>query len=111
LAQADERLSEINEFVDEIPDGKKTNLEWEQLLRARFVPPDSDDDAPTTVDADYDQTVSQEPVGSAADADPANNDHADSDRVEDADEDCHAAYREPVMVPSGMVSTGDLLRA
>ena len=31
-------LPDPESFADELPEGKKTNLEWEQLLRARFEP-------------------------------------------------------------------------
>lgn len=71
-------------FIEEIPAGKKTNLEWEQLLRAIF--------APIT-------HVTAEPT-----------DKADDQPTRDEPEfDLDEAYQQPCPVPAGMVSIGDLL--
>lgn len=74
-------------FADELPEGKKTNLEWEQLLRARFEPADAADLEPVLEVSD--------PVTVKDDEEPGS----------DLDE----TYRGPSMVPAGMVSIGDLL--
>ena len=77
-------------FADEIPDGKKTNIEWEQLLRARFEPTDTTEGAqpePCPEVAD--------PVATADDSGP--------------DSDLESNYLDPSRVPAGMVSIGDLL--
>lgn len=83
-------------FMDEIPAGKKTNLEWEQLLRASFDPitPDTDetlaaDDEPTLHDVDGESGAGAQEEEPAIDLDEA--------------------YQQPCPVPAGMVSIGDLL--
>ena len=43
------QLPELDEVLADIPQGKKTNPEWEQLLRAQWVPTDRIDD-PADVD-------------------------------------------------------------
>ena len=51
-------LPDPESFADELPEGKKTNLEWEQLLRARFEPTTVDD---TTVTEELDFVTIAEP--------------------------------------------------
>ena len=85
-------LPDPESFADELPEGKKTNLEWEQLLRARFEP--------TVVD---DTTVAEEPDSvttiRTGDRRPTTSPATTST----------ATYLGPSMVPAGMVSIGDLL--
>lgn len=86
-------LPDPESFIDELPEGKKTNLEWEQLLRAQFEPTVVDE---TTVVVDE-----LEPT-------PATT-SVDNDDAQDLDDDLDDAYLGPSMVPAGMVSIGDLL--
>ncbi len=96
------QLPEIDEIVDDIPQGKKTNIEWEQLNRARFVPARDSIDSPELADDDTArQHHAPECQDSSVDADP-------EDRG--SEDDACDGYREPALVPAGMVSTGDLLR-
>ena len=61
-------LPDPESFADELPEGKKTNLEWEQLLRARFEPTVFDD---TTVAEEPDTVTTMEPATGADDEYPA----------------------------------------
>lgn len=88
-------LPDPESFADEIPEGKKTNLEWEQLLRARFDPTDPAGPGP-------DQDTVVDPL---TDQEPAEHD----DDLDEAGDDLDDNYRGPSMVPAGMVSIGDLL--
>jgi hypothetical protein len=81
-------LPDAETFADEIPDGKKTNLEWEQLLRARFEPS-------ATIEPTEPEPL--EVVNSPSAADQESGQGVDQH------------YREPSKVPAGMVSVGDLL--
>ena len=98
-------------FADELSEGKKTNLEWEQLLRARFEPISIDDT--TLIDlTTLDDTTPNDgpavsepaPAGDAIDRDET----AASDGADPGD-DLDSSYLGPSMVPAGMVSIGDLL--
>lgn len=85
-------LPDPESFADELPEGKKTSLEWEQLLRARFEPTVVDE---TTIVVDE------------LDPTTATTGHADEDA--DLNDELDDAYLGPSMVPAGMVSIGDLL--
>ena len=91
------QLPDVDEFIDEIVDVKKTNLEWEQIQRARFVPATSADGNP-------------QPDAETSDVDEtATRDDGASDGPSEVDPDEAPAYRPPTSVPAGMVSVGDLL--
>ena len=89
-------LPDPESFADELPEGKKISLEWEQLLRARFEPTNLIDD-----------TAASEPPA----VEGAGTDHVETAADGDVDlgDDLDSTYLGPSMVPAGMVSTGDLL--
>ncbi len=96
-------LPDPESFADELPEGKKTSIEWEQLLRARFEPTIVED---TTVTEEPDFVTTTEPAP-ATDAATMTTDRRDDDV--DLGDDLNNTHLGPSMVPAGMVSTGDLL--
>ena len=97
-------LPDPESFADELPEGKKTNLEWEQLLRARFEPTTVVDTA-VTEELDFVTITEPAPATDAA----TDDDQTAADDDADLGDDLNNTHLGPSMVPAGMVSTGDLL--
>lgn len=87
------QLPDPNTFIEEIPAGKKTNLEWEQLLRAHFEPIISEDGSEETAEDNVDSESGARAAG----------------EQEEPEADLDEAYQPACPVPAGMVSIGDLL--
>ena len=91
-------LPDLAEFSNELADGKKTSLEWEQVLRGRFIPWDADLQRPEPdLQATGGQILGDGPAGGGDATDP------------DWDDSTDDGYDRPTVTRARAIDVGDLI--
>ena len=93
------QLPDVSEFAEELAEGKKTSLEWEQVLRGRFIPWKVDLEHP-----EPDFRAVADPDRGFVD-DPSDRQDPTDDEYEPTDD----GYQRPTVTHAGAVEVGDLI--